>query len=112
MTEYLLRKKEKLLRYPEFKKIIENGKKRKISDACIVFWTENQVGWRRFGIIASKKIGPAVVRNRAKRKIREVFRLNKHKIKPALDIVIIAGKESVNLPFSILEKKIMQAYQD
>ena len=77
----------------------------------MVFWTENKLGRKRCGIIASKKIGPAVARNRVKRKVREVFRLNKHKIQAAFDIVIIVGRESINLPFSILEEKIMQAFQ-
>ncbi|MEC7641738.1 MAG: ribonuclease P protein component [Nitrospinota bacterium] len=111
MAAHSFRKSEKLLKYPEFKKILDKGRKKKVGAACMVFWNENPLGRNRCGIIASKKIGPAVARNRAKRKIREVFRLNKHKVGPTLDIVIIAGKESVNLPFSVLEKKIMQAFQ-
>ncbi|MCH7602713.1 MAG: ribonuclease P protein component, partial [Planctomycetes bacterium] len=52
-----------------------------------------------------------VVRNRAKRLIREVFRRIKNQITPAVDIVIISGKDLVLLPFSTLEQKILQAFK-
>ncbi|MFQ5673991.1 MAG: ribonuclease P protein component [Nitrospinales bacterium] len=111
MAGHSFRKAERLLKWAEFKKVLDNGRRKKVDSICTVFWIENGLDWKRCGIIASKKIGPAVVRNRVKRKIREVFRLNKHNIEPALDIVVIAGKECINLPFSTLEKKIMRVFQ-
>ena len=106
MSEFRFRKKERLLKRSEFQNVLNQGEKRRINSICTVFWIGNQFGLRRLGIIASKKIGNAPARNRAKRKIREVFRLNKSKFKPALDIVVISGKGAVDLPFSILENKI------
>jgi ribonuclease P protein component len=46
-------------------------------------------GPTRLGIIASKKVGNAVMRNRAKRLIREAFRKNKAAFPPGLDLVVI-----------------------
>ena len=47
----------------------------------------------RVGIIASRKVGNAVLRNRAKRRLRECFRHWKRGSGPALDLVLVAKKE-------------------
>lgn len=43
----------------------------------------------RLGVVASRKVGPAVVRNRCKRLVREAFRLNQATLPRGLDLVII-----------------------
>lgn len=55
----------------------------------------------RFGVAATRKIGPAVVRNRAKRLARELFR--RHKIAAGLDVIIVPRREMLDAPFSSLE---------
>jgi ribonuclease P protein component len=44
----------------------------------------------RLGVITSGKIGNAVVRNRARRLLREVFRLHQHELAQPVDLVLIA----------------------
>ena len=44
----------------------------------------------RLGVVTSKKIGNAVVRSRARRLLREVFRWHQHKLLPPVDIVLVA----------------------
>ena len=44
----------------------------------------------RLGVVASRRIGPAVMRNRAKRRLREAFRLNRHGFQGHMDIVLVA----------------------
>jgi ribonuclease P protein component len=43
----------------------------------------------RLGVVASRKVGPAVARNRAKRLVREAFRLHPEVFPRGLDVVII-----------------------
>ena len=55
----------------------------------------------RLGIAATRKLGGAVQRNRAKRLIREVFRRNK--IAPGFDVVVIPKRELLDASLSALE---------
>jgi ribonuclease P protein component len=66
-----------------------------------VFLLPNQRGVGRLGIAATKKIGGAVQRNRAKRLIREVFRRNK--IAPGFDVIVIPKREFLDASLSTLE---------
>jgi ribonuclease P protein component len=109
MGKYSFRKKEHLTKRPQFEQVMDQGKRYRIENFCTVFFLPNGLDRQRLGVIASKKIGNAVVRNLAKRKIREVFRNIKGKIEPAMDIVIVSGRNLITLPVSIIERKIFQS---
>jgi ribonuclease P protein component len=109
MSKFSFGKRERLAKRPQFEKVMDQGQKRKIENVCTLFFLPNDLNKKRLGIIASKKIGNAVVRNLVKRKIREVFRHIKDRIEPAMDIVIISGRDLISLPVSVLKKKIFQS---
>ena len=109
MEDFSFKKTERLAKRPQFQKVMEKGKKKRVERLCTIFSIPNELDRKRLGIIASKKIGNAVARNRAKRRIREVFRKLKHRMEPALDIVIISGKDMVTLPYRVIEKKLSNA---
>jgi ribonuclease P protein component len=66
-----------------------------------VFILPNDKGIARLGIAATRKLGGAVVRNRAKRLIREVFRRNQ--IAQGLDVVVIPKRELLDASLTVLE---------
>lgn len=66
-----------------------------------MFVLANQSGVGRLGIAATRKLGGAVARNRAKRLIREVFRRNK--LAPGFDLVIIPKRELFDASLNVLE---------
>lgn len=55
------------------------------------------------GITASKKIGKAVERNRAKRRIRALYRKYKDNIDKRYDLVVVARTRTISSPFYKLE---------
>ena len=71
-----------------------------------VYFIQNKSSYNRFGISVSKKIGNAVVRNRAKRIIRAGYRLNEEKFPIGYDIVFVARKGIENKKSDDIEKFI------
>jgi ribonuclease P protein component len=58
----------------------------------------------KIGIITSKRIGNAVYRNKVRRRIREIFRLNRHRIQKGFWLVTIARTSSTSATFVELER--------
>ena len=61
----------------------------------------------RVGITVGKKLGKAHIRNRTRRRIREVYRLNEEKFKAGWDIVVVARSRAVDAPFDKLTKSYL-----
>jgi ribonuclease P protein component len=57
----------------------------------------------KIGIITTRRIGPAVTRNRVRRKLREIFRLNQQRIRPGNWLVTIARRSSADATYQDLE---------
>ena len=72
----------------------------------VLYARPNRLGQNRVGITTGKKLGHAVVRNRARRRLREVYRLNEALFKPGYDIVVVARHRCVTANF----QKLTQAY--
>ena len=109
MRKFSFGKREHLIKRPQFEQVMNQGQRHRIETFCTIFFLPNGLDRKRLGIIASKKIGNAVLRNLAKRKIREVFRHIKDRIEPAMDIVIVSGRDLVSLPVSVIERKFFQS---
>lgn len=60
-------------------------------------------------VASTAAVGPAVLRNRAKRRLREVFRHQQALVPPGLDLMLIARAAVVSWPLPDLEKKFAEA---
>lgn len=68
----------------------------------VLYARRNRTECNRVGITVSKKLGHAVVRNRIRRRLREVYRLNELRFQPGWDIVVVARTRAVKAPFDKL----------
>ena len=65
----------------------------------VLYARPNRLQKNRIGITAGKKLGKAVVRNRVRRRLREIYRLNEEKFQPGWDIVVVARSRCVDADF-------------
>ena len=72
----------------------------------VLYARRNRLGRNEVGITVSKKLGGAVIRNRTRRRLREVYRLNEDRFTPGWDIVVVARGRAVDAPF----EKLTQSY--
>lgn len=94
------RPNERIRRRVEFQRVYEHGARiQGHYSTLFVLPNKQEVG--RLGIAATKKLGGAVQRNRAKRLIREVFRRNK--IAPGLDVVVVPRPKLLEASLTALE---------
>lgn len=98
MKSFSLPKKERLLNRKEFVNLNRLGRRYRTKHFTVIL-KENGLDISRIGITVRKKIGNAVKRNRIKRLIREIFRLNKKIIPKGYDIVIVANSGADGLDF-------------
>ena len=84
----------------EFELIYQTGFKRS-GRLMTLFTMERNAGAARLGIAATRKMGGAVERNRAKRVVREVFR--HHKPGGAVDVVVVPRREMLDASYERVE---------
>lgn len=86
-----------------FRRMYRVGKST-VTPYCVVYTKKNRQQKNRLGITATKKIGNAVQRNRARRIIQEAYRLLEDEIPTGLDIVIVARKKAVYSKMQTVQK--------
>lgn len=88
------RKNQHLRTAADFSRIRASGSRRE----CGFFYMylllrpEQTPPLRRLGVVASRRVGNAVARNRAKRRLRELFRLEQDNLPASCDLLLIARK--------------------
>ena len=74
----------------------------------VLYARKNRTNTNRVGITVSKKLGHAVVRNRVRRRLREVYRLNEDRFQCGWDIVVVARTKAIHTDFERLTQAYLQ----
>ena len=93
----------------EFNRIIKNNKPYKTKEFYIFVERVEQERYH-FGITISKKIGKAVVRNKIKRRIKNI--IDKKHYEKNFNCIIIVRKDLLNLEYNELEKNLINALKN
>ncbi len=87
----------------EFRRVYNKGKNG-VSPFLVVYARPNRSERNRLGVTVSTKLGKAVVRNRVRRRLREIYRLAQPKMKQGYDVVIVARTRAVTAMYPELER--------
>jgi len=86
----------------EFRRIYAKGRSG-VSPYLVVYARPNRRDHNRLGVTVSTKLGHAVVRNRVRRRIREIFRLNQSRLAQGYDMIVVARTRAVRAEYRELE---------
>ena len=90
-----------------FRRLYAKGKSA-VGPAMVLYCRKNGRKENRFSITAGTKLGHAVVRNKVRRRLREIYRLNEDKLLPGYDIVVVARVRAVHSRYADLDKQFLR----
>ena len=85
-----------------FRRLYEKGKSA-ANKYLVIYCRRNGSPENRIGYTVSRKLGHAVVRNRVRRRLREIYRLHEQEFRPGWDLVVVARSRAVDAPYKKLE---------
>ena len=91
----------------EFRRMYQRGASA-VGGGMVVYCRKNKLGHNRLGITVSVKLGHAVVRNRARRRLREVYRLHAPQLKKGYDVVLVARGRTAACPWKDLNETFLR----
>ncbi len=91
----------------EFRRIYRKGKSA-VAPTMVLYCQRNRQGRTRLGVTVSTKLGKAVVRNRVRRRFREIWRLHKNDMEQGWDIILVARVRAVETSYQKLEKAYLR----
>jgi ribonuclease P protein component len=91
----------------EFDAVYLTGRRRS-SRQFTVFAAPNGLPESRFGMSVGRALGGAVVRNRLRRRVREILRLSRREIPPGWDIIVHPRASVAGAEFALLRDELME----
>lgn len=90
----------------DFQRLYRRGKSA-ASGTLVFYCQKNRWGESRLGITTGTKLGHAVVRNKVRRRVRELYRLHKGELLPGYDLVVVARVRAAHVDYRTLEKDFL-----
>ncbi len=100
-----------LRRQQDLDTVFEEGHWRRLRGAVVGVYLRDDDRPTRLAVVAGRRIGTAVRRNRARRRMREAIRGFADEIRPGADIVLLAREATVEVDFRLLQTDIRQALE-
>ena len=91
----------------DFRRIYRRGRSA-VSGGVVVYCLKNRQGMSRLGVTVSTKLGHAVVRNRVRRRFRELYRLHKPEMQPGFDVILVARGRAVRSTYQQLDETYLR----
>ena len=91
----------------EFRRLYNKGKSA-ASPYLVVYIRKTNRSTNSLGITVSTKVGKAVVRNRVRRRLREIYRLNEEHIVRGTQMVIVARNRAVGATYQQLQEAFLR----
>jgi ribonuclease P protein component len=99
---------QRLRKAKDFEELRKSGWRMNCGSFVLVI-AQQDLGPTRFGVIASRRVGNAVKRNRAKRIFREIFRLNQGLFPPSSAVLVVVRSGFDHFSFEELKTRFVQA---
>lgn len=110
MRQFPLNRTYSLKRHKEFRYTYRAG--RRVNAGCFALVTaRNRSGKVQVGFSVSKKVGNSVERNRCKRRLKAAYTPFLLLTQPGRNLIFIARREALFLPFDRMQKEICKALQ-
>jgi ribonuclease P protein component len=94
----------------DFKRVYKHGKSY-WNRNLVIYLRKNELGYSRIGFTVTKKVGNSVVRNKVRRRMREIIRKNIDKISGEYDIILVPKKNVVDIDYQTLESAIIHIFK-
>ncbi|MFH1460136.1 MAG: ribonuclease P protein component [Candidatus Omnitrophota bacterium] len=107
MKKYGFSRKERILSPGQYNHVYQRGQVKK-STLLWCYYLPNKLGFSRLGIsVSNRKCANIVLRNRLKKIVREVFRLNKINLTTQNDIIFVLKAQIKHIEFNCLQESIL-----
>jgi ribonuclease P protein component len=103
VSSFAFSKKHRLTHRSEYERVKQNGVTQRGKLLILSVMPLDNAGEWRAGFVTSGRMGGAVVRNRVRRRLREIVRRHQHELRQGFWLVIIARQEAATAPYAALE---------
>ena len=91
----------------EFRRLYAKGKSASTS-LIVIYCKRNRKGISQLGLTVGTKVGKATCRNRIRRKLKEIYRLNESEVKRGWDIIIVARVRARSATYDQLQADFLK----
>ncbi|WP_295734924.1 ribonuclease P protein component [uncultured Oscillibacter sp.] len=107
LGEWVMKASVTLKKNHEFRRLYQKGASA-VAGGMVLYCRKNRLGRNRVGFTVSVKLGNAVKRNRARRRLREVYRLNSPRLSQGWDLILVARGRTLSAPWRELNDSFLR----